>query len=386
MNSILFEPVKLAGLVLKNRFLMSAAAGWKTTESGDIEADRPIIHYQVAGGGPALINGGGIGVHASARRGPTSGVFNHDDRIPSYRVFARRVQEGGAAASFQITHSGMWAGPYQQKIGAVPFAPSFIVHGADLEYDSSNREECPATGDRIREIISAYGDAAARAKRAGFDAVQVHGAHDSLLAQFLSPFTNQRRDQWGGDVEGRCRFHREVMADIRGKVGPDFPVILKLGVQDMKEGGLMLEEGIAAAALLAEDGNLDAIEVSQGLSPNGTDLKLMSIRPGITSVEKEAYYREWTMKVKQALRETVQDRVLIIVQGGLRSFELMEEIVHRNEADLVSMCRPYICEPGLINRWIAGDLGKATCISCNRCAIESSVKGQLLACMLNSAS
>lgn len=378
MNSILFEKTKINNLKLRNRFLMSAVASAKVTKDGDIIADKPLIHYRIAGGGVSLIIYGAANVHISGRSSIKSSLIDDDRRIPSFRRFADRIHEEGALAAFQLTHGGLWAGDFQIENGRQPFAPSYIIHDKLLKYMSPNRENYPATGEQIYEIIESYGDSAARAKKAGFDAVEVHSAHDSLLSQFLSPVTNIREDKWGGDIENRCRFHCEVMANIRKKVGTDFPVIIKLGVCEDLKGGLTLDDGIRAAEIIAQKGDVDAIEVSQGLSSSDTDFNGMSIKIGINCIEKEAYYREWTKVVKSA----VGDSVLVIMQGGLRSFELMEEVVQNGEADLVSMCRPYICEPGIVNRWMEGDRSKAKCISCNKCIIEAIMKGQPLECML----
>jgi 2,4-dienoyl-CoA reductase-like NADH-dependent reductase (Old Yellow Enzyme family) len=156
----------------------------------------------------------------------------------------------------------------------------------------------------------------------------------------------------GGSVENRCRFHCEVFKNVRKKVSADFPVIVKLGVQDAIAGGLKLKDGIVAAEIIAKAGDINAIEVSQGLSPGLLDFSNSSMRIGITSIEKEGYYRAWAREVKNAVKST---GILVIMQGCLRSFELMEEVVQKKEADLVSMCRPYIREPMLINRWISGD-------------------------------
>ncbi len=378
MNGILFEKVKIARLELPNRFLMSAAASWKATEDGDIADGQSIIHYKIAGGGVSLLINGGVGVHKSGRRSATSALFDTDERIHSFQQFAKKIHEGGAAAAFQLTHSGLWAGEYQKKTGGTPFAPSFIIQDSLCKYFSPHRENCPATKEQIHTVISAYGDAAERAKRAGYDAVEVHAAHESLLSQFLSPITNIRKDDRGGNVENRCRIHREILWDIKKKVGKDFPVIMKLGVCDQLEGGLTLEDGIEAAKLIAGTGNVDALEISQGLAGSAEDYSVMSIRTGINSIEKEAYYREWTNKAKKK----AGDKTLIIMQGGLRTPELMEEIVKNGEADLVSMCRPYIMEPGLINRWKNGDRKKAACISCNKCAEALYFKGEAMKCQV----
>lgn len=164
-------------------------------------------------------------------------------------------------------------------------------------------------------------------------------------------------------------------------MGADFPVIVKLGVQDAIAGGLKLKDGIVAAEIIAKAGDINAIEVSQGLSPGLLDFSNSSMRIGITSIEKEGYYRAWAREVKNAVKST---GILVIMQGGLRSFELMEEVVQKKEADLVSMCRPYIREPMLINRWISGDHKKATCISCNKCILKAIAEGKRrLECVLN---
>ncbi len=381
MKSLLFDPVALGDLRLKNRFLMSAAAAWRATADGDIlQEGQDILHFGVARGGTALVINGGVSVHANGQTHAPAAMFDNDRRIPSFRQFARSVKEGGAAAAFQATHGGMWARAYQQSVGGQTFTPSFLVDGPICDYLNPQRQEVPSPEDRILEVIAAYGDAAARAKSAGFDAVEVHAAHESLLAQFLSPITNVRKDRWGGPIENRCRFHGEVLADIRRKAGPGFPVLIKLGVQDGLAGGLRLEDGAAAAAILARQGNVTAIEVSQGLSASMTNFNDTSMKTGITRIEQEGYYRAWARQVKAAVKGT---GVLVIMQGGLRSIELMEEVVQNGEADLVSMCRPYIREPALVTRWLGGDRAKARCISCNACLKKVAAGGHRLECALD---
>jgi len=229
-----------------------------------------------------------------------------------------------------------------------------------------------ATDEEIRAIIRAFGDAALRAKEAGFDAVQLHGAHSSLLSQFLSPHTNRRTDSWGGSLENRIHIHREMYGDIRTKVGEDYPVMIKLGVEDGGPGGLKFNEGKIVACYLSELG-FDALEISQGLM--GKLWEETPMRTRINSIEKEAYFRDWCREVTGAI-----DTPTMLV-GGLRTFELMEEIVRNHEADFISLCRPLIREPGLINDWKRGDTHRATCVSCNKCALALG-EGKPLDCYL----
>jgi 2,4-dienoyl-CoA reductase-like NADH-dependent reductase (Old Yellow Enzyme family) len=222
----------------------------------------------------------------------------------------------------------------------------------------------------ITEAVEAFADAARRAREAGFDAVQVHGAHAYLLSQFLSPSTNRRKDRWGGSLGNRLRLHREICRAIRAKVGEDYPVLIKLGVQDGFPGGLDFTEGSAAAEILASDG-FDALEISQGL--RGEIYSQSEYRTGITRPDREGYFRHWCREIKGRVN------VPVMMVGGLRSFELVLEVVQKKEADLVSLSGPLIREPDLIARWQRGNRIPSTCVSCNRC-MEALLQSKPLAC------
>jgi 2,4-dienoyl-CoA reductase-like NADH-dependent reductase (Old Yellow Enzyme family) len=229
------------------------------------------------------------------------------------------------------------------------------------------------TEQEIAATVDGFAQAARRAAEAGCDAVQVHGAHAYLLAQFLSPFTNRRVDAWGGDLAGRLRLHREILRAIRAQVGgQDFPVFIKLGLADGFPGGLELAEGLEAARLLAEAG-YDAVEVSQGLRGNSYDQ--CEFRPKIVKREREAYFRAWARQVKQRVK------VPVIMVGGLRSLDLMEEAVATGDAEFVALSRPLIREPGLVAGWRQDPARRPTCISCNKC-FEHIRGGNRLACLV----
>lgn len=210
--------------------------------------------------------------------------------------------------------------------------------------------------DEIEQVIAAFGQAARRAREAGFDAAQLHAGHSYLFSQFLSPCSNRRSDEWGGSLENRMRFHLRVVDAVRAAVGRDYPLLVKLGVQDTVEGGLTLEEGCRVAQALVARG-VDAIEVSEGLEPKRGN----HIRLGVKLREGEAYYAPWAREVKKAVN------VPVFLVGGLRSLNIMEAIVRDGVADGVSMCRPFIREPNILLRWQRGDLRPAGCLSCNRC-------------------
>jgi 2,4-dienoyl-CoA reductase-like NADH-dependent reductase (Old Yellow Enzyme family) len=222
------------------------------------------------------------------------------------------------------------------------------------------------TGEEIESIISDFASAARRAREAGFDALQFHGAHGYLMSQFLSPQTNHRTDKWGGSAEDRRRFHLEVIRKVRQAVGVDFPVMIKLGVKDESEKGLPLNEALETARQMAEAG-IDAIEVS-GAVPGAV------VRAHRKGDPEEPYFRESTAAVKRVVD------VPVMAVGGIRSLEMAQNIVDNGHADLISMCRPFIREPDLIARWQKKDKAAARCASCNKCGV-SRVEGGTLECV-----
>jgi 2,4-dienoyl-CoA reductase-like NADH-dependent reductase (Old Yellow Enzyme family) len=220
-------------------------------------------------------------------------------------------------------------------------------------------------------VIDAFGKAARRARQAGFDAVQLHGAHGYLPSQFLSPYTNRRHDEWGGSLENRLRLHREIYKAMRCNVGENYPIFIKLGVEDGFAGGLELREGIQAAKMLADLG-FDSLEISSGVRGkkySGTEYKTK-----INKLSKEAYFRSWSREIKS------QVDIPIIAVGGFRTLGIMEEIVRNKEADFIALCRPLITEPDLICQWEKEPDKKPKCISCNKC-IEALHKGKTLRCV-----
>jgi 2,4-dienoyl-CoA reductase-like NADH-dependent reductase (Old Yellow Enzyme family) len=215
-----------------------------------------------------------------------------------------------------------------------------------------NRAHREMTEEEIDIIISDFVAAAVRAQEAGFDAVQFHGAHGYLMSQFISPLFNHRTDRWGGSAENRRRFHIEVTKKVRQAIGNDFPLMIKFGIQDDREKGLSLDEGVVAAKKMEQQG-MDAIEVSAGVGAAIQALK--------EDEPERIYFRERASTVRKAVN------VPIILVGGIRSLEMAQDIMDSGDADMVSMCRPFIREPGLVARWQAGDKRPAKCISCSRC-------------------
>ena len=262
----------------------------------------------------------------------------------------------------QITHAGAFASA--KLIGEPPIAFSSVQNFTESPRRILETNEFP-------EIADAFAKGASRAKKAGFDGVQIHMAHGYLLSQALSPALNQRDDTYGGTFENRTRFPLEVLRAVRKAVGPAFPVLAKLNSEDCLKGGLTLLESLEIGKLLEKEG-IDAIELSGGTVFSG---KLNPSRLGITTEEKEAYFRKAGALFKQNIH------VPLILVGGNRSFQVAEDLIAQNQADYISMSRPFIREPGLIKRWQSGDLRKAKCLSDNFC-FKPAMAGEGLYCVV----
>jgi 2,4-dienoyl-CoA reductase-like NADH-dependent reductase (Old Yellow Enzyme family) len=368
--NILFETMKIGRLRLRNRFVRSATYDGCADKAGHVTEKQIGLYEGLAKGGVGLIVSGIASVHPSGRISAFQNIVSDDAAIPGLKKLVDTVNSHGAAIALQLFHGGRESAAYQQHRKSVAFAPSVVANDpyCDLEHRAM-------TEDEIIEVIKAFGDAAVRAREAGFDAVQIHAAHAYLPSQFLSPFTNHRTDFWGGSPEKRLNFLCEIYKDIRKKVGQDYPVMIKIGVADGFPEGLEFPEGKAAAVLCANLG-FDAIEISQGL--RGKRYSQTEFRTKIKGLDQEGYFRPWCRQIREAVD------VPVMMVGGLRSIELMEEVIRNQEADYISLCRPLIREPDIIGRWEKGQGARASCVSCNLC-FEALLKGIPLHCAYESS-
>ena len=359
--SKLFEPGEINGMRLANRFVRSAT--WEGMAADDGACTPKLIDLMVtlAQGGVGLIISSHAYVSPEGQAGPWQiGVYD-DKLIPGLEAMAAAVHENGGKIVMQLAHAGYFANA--KLTGQTPQAPSNVEGFA-----KGARQEMSA--DDIQGVVKAYGAAAQRAQTAGFDGVQIHSAHGYLLSQFLSPAFNHRKDEYGGDIQNRARAMVEVLREVRQAVGKDFPVLVKINCQDFIENGLQPEDSRQAGKMLVENG-IDAIELSGGVLVGG---KLSPSRMGIKSAEKEAYFQNEA----RAFKENIQ--VPLILVGGNRSFQVADQMIHEGVADYISLARPLIREPGLVNRWKSGDLGKATCVSDNMC-FAPAMKGEGIYCL-----
>jgi 2,4-dienoyl-CoA reductase-like NADH-dependent reductase (Old Yellow Enzyme family) len=345
---ILFKPIEINEMVVLNRFVRSATNDRHADVSGRINDQFIAVYESLAAGGIGLIITGHAYVTWNGKASTTMMGVHDDDLVPDLRRLVEAVHQYESKIVMQLNHAGRQTST--SIIGETPVAPSAVYNKL---YEETSRA---LTEDEIEELIEAYASAAMRAFSAGFDGVQIHAAHGYLASQFISPYTNRREDAWGGSLENRMRFPLEILKRIRKAVGDEYPVLIKLNSEDFLEGGLTIEEGAQIARALSRDG-IDAIEISGGMMESGSHIA----KPGIKDEEDEAYYLTNAIKFRKVI-----DVPLILV-GGLRSYGLMEQLVEAGEADMVSLSRPFIREPDLVNRWKQGDTRKADCISCNGC-------------------
>jgi 2,4-dienoyl-CoA reductase-like NADH-dependent reductase (Old Yellow Enzyme family) len=359
--SKLFETSEINGMKLANRFVRSAT--WEGMAADDGACTPKLIDLMagLAKGGVGLIVSSHAYVSPEGQAGPWQvGVYD-DKLIPGLEEMTAAVHENGGKIVIQLAHAGYFANA--KLTGQTPMAPSNAEGFA-----KGPRQEM--TADDIQGVVKAYGAAAKRAQTAGFDGVQIHSAHGYLLSQFLSPAFNHRKDEYGGGIDNRARALVEVLREIRQAVGREYPVLVKMNCQDFIDNGLQPEDSLQAGKLLVENG-IDAIELSGGvlISP-----KLSPSSMGIKSEEKEAYFQNEARAFKEEIK------VPLILVGGNRSFQVAERLVNEGTADYISICRPLIREPGLINRWKSGDLSKATCVSDNMCFMPA-MKGKGIYCL-----
>ncbi|TAN39616.1 MAG: NADH:flavin oxidoreductase [Nitrospirae bacterium] len=345
----MFEGTTINDMQLSNRSVRSATWEGMCDTDGRPTTKLASFYRDLAAGGAGLIITGYTFVRQDGKQMPGKMGIHTDAFGSEMRALTRAVHDEGGRICIQLVHAG--GQTTAKTAGRRPLAPSAVkVEQFPEEPQAMSRQD-------IDEIVAAFGDAARRAKEHGFDAVQLHAAHGYLINQFLSPLTNQRKDDYGGSPEKRSRFLIEVYRSVRSAVGPAFPVIAKLNGSDNLDGGLDVRDAVQAAILLDRE-KIDAIEVSGGTSASG---EKGPVRTKVDRPDREAYNLALAVEIKKAVRCPV------MAVGGFRSPDVINKALAGDGIDYISMSRPFIREPGLIGRWKEGDRSPARCISCNGC-------------------
>jgi 2,4-dienoyl-CoA reductase-like NADH-dependent reductase (Old Yellow Enzyme family) len=357
----LFESTAIKQMAVANRFVRSATWEGMAGEDGSCTPTLTQLMVQLAEGGVGLIISSHSYVSREGQAGPWQLGIYSDKLVAGFAEMTKAVQNASGKIVMQLAHAGVQAN--SSLTGKPPKGPSAF-------------EKVPASQEmnhgEIQRVVEAFGDAALRAQTAGFDGVQIHAAHGFLLSQFLSPFFNKRRDLYGGSIENRARLVLDVFQSVRIKVGDQFPVMIKLNSEDFLEGGLSLEEMVQVAAML-ETAGIDAIELSGGTGYSGN---CTPVRQGkFASEDEEAYHLDGARKCKEKIG------VPLMLVGGIRSYGVAEKLVSEGLTDYISLSRPLIREPHLIDRWKSGDTRKAMCQSDNLC-FNPIVQGEGIYCVV----
>ena len=358
--SVLFEPYDLCGIALRNRFIRSATMENMATAGKSPSSSLMTLYENLARGGVGLILTSSVRPDRSWDRSPDSGnlCIDADAQIPAFMELTSRVHDAGGKVAIQLGSFYRFDGEY--------VAPSPVAY-------PDSAIGCPRELKRaeIGRIVEKYGQAAYRARSAGFDAIQVHAAHGFPLCRFLSPLFNRRPDEYGGSAANRSRIVQEITREIRKNSGDEFPVFIKINVADFCSGGMTVEDAIKTAKILCVHG-ISAIETSGGCGGHSVT-ELGPLDPAEWS---EEYFAPYAAAIKTEVP------VPVILVGGLRDLHAMQNRVRQGQADLLSMSRPFIREPQLIRRWAAGDEAPAECVSCNGC-LDVVRAGGSLHCVLD---
>ena len=356
-------PGRIGRLTLKNRLIRAATSETMATEKGEATDELVRLYSDLARGGVGLIISGHIYVETRGQYEPRQLGLDHDSRIAPLLRVTEAVHQHGGLIFAELSHAGS-----QSLIpGIVPLAPSIVPNAIFA------RPPVAMSDADVEGVIADFAAAAVRAKRAGFDGIHLHSGNGYLLSQFISPFANRRADRWGGDTQRRARFVLEVYRAVRHATGAEFPITARLGVADVVAGGLALADGLAIAQRLAAAG-LDGIEVTYGvmtsyrenIRPYAGVRRWQAIADGMlhrsfSRAVAEAYYRPFARAAKAEVD------IPVILVGGMRSTEVMEDVIRSRDADFLAIARPFVREPDLVNKIAQGRRGTVACVSCNIC-------------------
>ncbi|MBI2863196.1 MAG: FAD-dependent oxidoreductase [Chloroflexi bacterium] len=359
---LLFTPVKIGRLEIKNRIVMPPM-GTRYADAGGAVTRRMIDYYVArALGGVGLVIVEAAAVRDDGKNSATLLGVEREDLIPGLRELATAVRQAGARVAIQLLHCGRHA---RTSVTGKPVVGASAIAGG--------KEPAPSelSIKEIGALAEAFGEAARRAKEAGFDAVELHGAHETILMEFLSPLWNKRTDVYGGSLENRLRFPLEVMASVRRKAGSDFPVIYRLNGEEPVAGGLIAEEAREASRLLSQAG-VDAIHVSVGTAgPLSTAASApMEVKQG------------WLTHLAEGVRQVV--KVPVITVGRITDPRVAERILQDEKADLVAIGRGVIADPdwaAKAQRGAFADIRR--CIGCNEGCLSGLRRPEGVTCVYN---
>jgi 2,4-dienoyl-CoA reductase-like NADH-dependent reductase (Old Yellow Enzyme family)/NADPH-dependent glutamate synthase beta subunit-like oxidoreductase len=340
---ILFSPIKVGSIELPNR-LVVPPMGFDLAEKGGIVGQAATDYWVArAKGGWGLLTFEFTVVDPLGKAGPRhTGLWN-DDFIPGFKQLTDAVHKYGAKIAIQLGHTGRQT--TKKIIGAQPVSASAIPCPVAREIPRALRTE------EVYDLVEKFGDAAVRARDAGFDVIEIHGAHGYLIAQFMSPLTNRRVDEFGGSFHNRIRFPIEIIHNVRRKIGASFPLMFRLSGEEKVPGGRTIDETRVIARQLVDAG-IDAIDVSVGMNASGKYIISPAVMP-------PGFLLSYGEEVKKAVS------VPVIAVGRINHPMFAEDAIESGKADLIAMGRASLADPELPNKVAAGQLDDISpCIAC----------------------
>ena len=376
-----FESARLGKLELRNRFLKAGA--YEGMCPGGMPSDALVKHHvDIAAGGVGMTTVAYCAVSPDGRTFEQQ-MHMHEGVVAPLRKLTEAVHATGAKVSLQLGHCGYFS-RNKKVAGGRPFGPQlqWNMYGTLVGLPFARA----MTEDDIARVIDEFGDAAARALAAGFDAIELHLGHGYLLSQFISPARNRRKDRWGGSLERRMRLPVEVVRRVRKRIGPDVPILCKTNLRDGFRGGLEIDESVEVARILETEG-VDALVLSGGFTSRNPFYLFRGEIPlkEMVQVEhsllqkvalrlfgpfimhrypfEELYFLEDAKRVRAAVK------LPLCYLGGVVSIEGVRRAMQEG-FDFVVLGRGLIADPDLVNKLQRGELQRTRCDACNKCVAE----------------
>ena len=352
----LFRPLDLGFVTLPNRILMGSMHTGHEARRGGLEK-LAAFYAERARGGAALIVTGGFSPNDAGELGPHRAQMSTADDAQKHKVIPQAVHDAGGRIVLQLLHAGRYG--FHANI----VAPSPIKSGIN---PNPPREMTTA---EIEQTIADFANAARLAKEAGYDGVEVMGSEGYLITQFLALRTNQRKDGWGGSLQGRMRFATEIVRRVRAACGPEFILVYRISALDLVEQGL--QPGETAQVALAIE--------SAGATILNTGIGWHEARiPTIAQAVPRGAFAAAARNIKQAVR------IPVVASNRINAPETAEEILARGDADMVSLARAFLADEAFANKAKAGDrAGINICIACNQACLDHYFIGQPASCVVN---
>jgi len=374
--SVLFTPKNIGPVTIQNRFVRSATCECMANKNGEVTKDLLNLYSKLSENNIGLIITGHCFVSKIGKSDEYQIGIHNDNMINGLKKLVNIVHKNNCKIAIQLSHAGLQYGP---EIKGKPIAPSSIRSPVTLKKPKKMNEK------NINNTIQEFKDAANRAFETGADAVQIHSAHGYLVNEFISPFFNKREDKWGGTDEKRFGFLRKIILQIKEVKPSDRAILVKLNTNDYtKKPGINPNLATKYSKWLKEIG-IDAIEISCGAShfsymniwrgKHPTKEILYAFpkwkRPIIKMIIKKnegKYYfeKEYNLDAAKQIKTAVGNLPIMLV-GGIRDISNMEKIILNKHADFLSMCRPFIKEPDLVEKIKNKNIREASCTSCNKC-------------------